>query len=165
MADKKKQTLRAHPAAECFPPLTDQEYGDLLADIGEFGVRVPIVVTAEGEIVDGLHRWRAAEETGQPCPQETLPEGQNPWQTALALNVKRRQLDESQRAMVSARLSQESRHGGNRVSEQSANWHLDVPTIEEAAQMLSVSLGVSNGPARWWSKVPLTWWPRLMPVR
>ena len=81
MADKKKQTLRAHPAAECFPPLTDQEYGDLLADIGEFGVRVPIVVTAEGEIVDGLHRWRAAEETGQPCPQETLPEGQNPWQT------------------------------------------------------------------------------------
>ena len=132
MADKKKQTLRAHPVAECFPPLTDQEYGDLLADVREFGVRVPIVVTAQGEIVDGLHRWRAAQETGQPCPQEPLPDGQNPWQTALALNVKRRQLNESQRAMVSARLSQASKVG---KPSKSAN----LPNIGEAAQMLSVS--------------------------
>ena len=132
--------LRPHPVAECFPSLSEQEYGDLLADVREFGVRVPIVVTADGQIVDGLHRWRAAQETGQPCPQEPLPEGQDPWQAARVLNTARRQLNGSQKAMVAARFSQESRRGRRpqgKTKVQSCTF--DVPTVEQAAQIWSIS--------------------------
>ena len=98
------QSLKPHPVAECFPPLTATEYADLLADIKEHGVRVPIVV-ADGLIVDGVHRHRAAGETGRPCPTEPLPEGQDAGQAADALNLARRHLDESQRAMTARRRS------------------------------------------------------------
>ena len=138
MADKQKQqTLRAHPVAECFPPLSETEFSDLLADVREHGVRVPIVTTADGLIVDGLHRWRAASEAGVECPSVQLPAGDDAWQAGVKLNLARRHMNETQRAMVAARLSQDSTHGGDR-SEQPANLPVAF-TQDKAAEVLSVS--------------------------
>ena len=143
MADnKKQQTLRAHPVAECFPPLTEEEYGKLLADVREHGVRIPIVVTADGQIVDGLHRWRAAAEAGVDCPTVRLADGDDPWNAGVNLNQARRHMNESQRAMVAAALSRDSGRGQPKKSANSQNTF----TQAEAAELLNVGVrSVSDG--------------------
>ena len=133
------QGLRAHPVAECFPPLTEAEFSDLVADIREHGVRVPIVTTADGLIVDGLHRWKAAQQAGRDCPSVLLPAGDDPWQAGVSLNVARRHLDASQRAMVAHRLSKESTHGGDRTSEQEPNSSFAL-TQTQAADTMGVGI-------------------------
>ena len=101
--------LRPHPVAECFPPLTEQEYSDLLEDIRENGVRIPIVVTGDGQIVDGVHRHRACWEAhSKEPPISRLAPDADAWMAGIKLNLARRHLDESQRSMVAHRLSKES---------------------------------------------------------
>ena len=126
--------LTAHPVAQCFPPLTATEYKDLKADITAHGIRVPIVTTTDGQIVDGVHRHRAAQETGRGCPTQRLPKGQDPWVAGIALNLARRHLDESQRAMVAHRLSRESTQAHQKRSANSQN----ALTQTQAAEVMGV---------------------------
>lgn len=60
----------------------------------------------------------------------------NPIAFIVSLNLHRRHLDASQRAIVAARI-ENMRHGGNRTSRQDANLHLEV-TREQAATLLNV---------------------------
>ena len=137
------QGLRAHPVAECFPPLSAQEYEALLADVREHGVRIPIVVTADGQIVDGLHRWRAAGEAGVECPTVQLPAGEDARLVGVNLNMARRHMNETQRAMVAAALSQNS--GRGQPGKKSANSQ-NTFTQAEAAELLNVGVrSVSDG--------------------
>ena len=54
---------KAAESWQLLPPLTEEEYAALKADIVEHGVLVPIVVDADtGAIVDGHHRQRAWDE-------------------------------------------------------------------------------------------------------
>jgi hypothetical protein len=53
-----KLALRAHPIAELVPYMTTDQYGALLDDIREHGLRTPIVMY-EGMVLDGRHRARA----------------------------------------------------------------------------------------------------------
>src|SRR5215470_4823119 len=50
--------LRAHPIAELVPSMTPDQYGALVYDIREHGLRTPIVMY-EGKVLDGRHRLRA----------------------------------------------------------------------------------------------------------
>jgi hypothetical protein len=50
--------LRAHPIAKLVPHMTLGQYGDLVDDIREQGLRTPIVMY-EGMVLDGRHRARA----------------------------------------------------------------------------------------------------------
>lgn len=45
-------------------PLTDEEYADLKADVEQNGIAKPIDVDEDGNILDGHHRVRIAEELG-----------------------------------------------------------------------------------------------------
>ena len=58
----------------------------------------------EGQILDGRNRYRACQELGIPCPTRVY-EGQEPLAFNLSLNLHRRHLNESQRAMVAERLA------------------------------------------------------------
>lgn len=49
---------------QLLPPLSDEEYAALRADIAERGVLVPIVRDQHGNILDGHHRVRIAEDLG-----------------------------------------------------------------------------------------------------
>ena len=108
------QPLSAHPLADVFPLLEGAAFDELLADIRAHGVREPIWLYEE-KILDGRNRYCAAEVAGLSCPTRAY-EGDDPVGFVVSLNLRRRHLSDSQRAMVAARLAS-MRAGDNQHSE------------------------------------------------
>ena len=127
-----------HPVAKAFPPLSDAEYRDLLDSVKANGVMTPIVLTADHLVVDGVHRMKAALEADVFLPVRRLPDGQDPWGVGIELNLARRHLNESQRAMIAARLSAESSVGGDRQSEKHWTNSSNAFTQGKAAEVVNV---------------------------
>jgi ParB-like chromosome segregation protein Spo0J len=96
-----------HPAAEMIPPMSDEEYADLLADIREHGQRQKIVVDAEGRVLDGRHRLRACVELGIEPHIEPYLGGDSPVEFVCSLNLRRRHLTQSQLAAIAVDLEEE----------------------------------------------------------
>lgn len=95
--------LEFHPLANIFPLIEGSEFDALVADIRENGVHEPIVLL-DGKILDGRNRYRASLVAGEDF--ETIEYvGENPVAYVVSLNLRRRHLDESQRALVAARLA------------------------------------------------------------
>jgi N6-adenosine-specific RNA methylase IME4 len=126
----------SHPLADLFPPLSPDEYAALLDSIRDNGQREPITLHRDGHIIDGRNRAQICVELGIQ-PQNRTFDGPDSDLLAfvLDLNLKRRHLNESQRAMIAADLETMS-HGGARRSIQDANLHLD---RADAASLLKVS--------------------------
>jgi N6-adenosine-specific RNA methylase IME4/ParB-like chromosome segregation protein Spo0J len=95
--------IKFHPLANIFPLLEDAEFDELVADIREHGLHESIVVF-EDKILDGRNRYRACEAAGIE-PAFTVYGGDDPISYVISLNLRRRHLDESQRAMVAAKLA------------------------------------------------------------
>ena len=98
--------MHTHPAADLFPVLEGPAFDALAADIQAHGLRVPIVIHPDGTLLDGRNRLRACEAVGVTPAFETWT-GELGTETdyVISLNLARRHLDESQRAMVAARLA------------------------------------------------------------
>jgi N6-adenosine-specific RNA methylase IME4 len=123
--------LKPHRLAEMFPSLGAEAYQAMKADILEHGLREPILL-CHGQILDGRNRylslyelWRDerplgpgwGELAGKPLPVRALNpltagsglyvwyQGTDLLDLVISLNLHRRHLDESQRAMIAARLS------------------------------------------------------------
>ena len=97
--------LSAHPAAEIFPLLVGEPRDEMIANVRAHGLRTPITLHPDGRILDGRNRYEACLETGTPVRWETWdgePGSELEW--VLSVNLHRRHLDESQRALVAARL-------------------------------------------------------------
>ena len=80
--------------------MTPEEYEALRDDIAHNGVEEPILVTSEGIIIDGHERFKAATELGlRKYPIRILGNmsQQERKEKAIALNLLRRQLSESER--------------------------------------------------------------------
>lgn len=95
--------MRIHSVANIFPMMSVEDYAALKADIQEHGLYEPIWLHQE-QIVDGRHRYRACTELKiKPEFREWDGEG-SLVAFVLSLNLKRRHLNESQRALVGARI-------------------------------------------------------------
>jgi N6-adenosine-specific RNA methylase IME4 len=92
-----------HPLSEIFPLMEGEPFDDLVADIQAHGVREPIWLY-EKQILDGRNRYLASMVAGVDCPVRDYA-GDDPAAFIVSLNLKRRHLDEGQRAMVAAKLA------------------------------------------------------------
>lgn len=92
----------AHPVADLFPMLLDDELKDLAADIKERGLLQPIILDDKGRILDGRNR-DAACELASVEPKYVTYEGDDPEGYALAVNLARRHLTKGQQAMIAAK--------------------------------------------------------------
>ena len=98
--------LRAHPAAECFPLMNDVELDALAADIRTNSCRVPVSI-CDDLLLDGRNRALACERAGVPVPWEIVPAigARDAALVVTSLNLQRRHMDESQRALAAAKLA------------------------------------------------------------
>jgi hypothetical protein len=126
--------LEPHPLAELFPPLAAPELAALTADIAAQGLREPIALY-EGQILDGRNRFHACQELGIACPTRDYT-GPDPLAFVVSMNLQRRHLNESQRAMIAAKLAT-MRQGERTDVEPSAN--LQKVSTAKAAETMNIS--------------------------
>lgn len=122
--------LEHHPIADVLPLLEGAEYQALEDDIHTHGQIEPIVLY-QGKILDGRNRYRVCRRLGVEPLFKTY-DGDDPVAFVISLNLKRRHLNESQRAMVATRLAT-MRRGDNQHTEISAT------SQKKAADLLHVS--------------------------
>lgn len=92
-----------HEYATMFPPMLPSEYNDLKLDIAKNGLLVPIYL-ADGQIVDGRHRYRACRELGIEPKFENWDGKGSLAHFVIALNLNRRHLTTSQKANVAVKM-------------------------------------------------------------
>ena len=137
--------LAIHPAAELFPLMEGDDFAALVADIREHGQRDPITVY-QGAILDGRNRYRALLQLErQPMTIEWDGQG-TPEEFVASMNLHRRHLSGSQRAMIAARLTTLS-VGKHPQSDDLRNRRTDV-TVESAARALQVGKTTVNDARR-----------------
>ena len=146
------QPISFHPLANIFPWLEGAANDALREDIRQNGVREPIVFL-DGAILDGRNRYQCARHLGVPYPRREFGsdplDGADPLAFVISLNLTRRHLTESQRAMVAQKL-ENMQHGQRADRARDANLHVSLPlsdqakpvppvTRADAARMLNVS--------------------------
>lgn len=97
--------MQAHAVSGLFPPMSESQYLALRDDIKENGQREAITLW-RGQIIDGIHRAKACADLNRESLTRTW-EGEESGLTAyvVSLNLHRRHLDESQRAMVGEKVA------------------------------------------------------------
>lgn len=121
-------TLQSHALAEIFPLMTGRRFDELVDDIRCRGLLEPIVLL-DGKILDGRNRARAADAARIEVRTEVFS-GDDPLAFVISKNLRRRQLNDSQRALIAARLANVGRGGGR-------NRGIDGVTREMAAGLLN----------------------------
>jgi hypothetical protein len=111
---------------QVMPPLAEEEYQALKADIAERGVVVPVVLDADGNVIDGHHRIRAVEELraeGRDVPdyptmtRSDLETEADKRDESWRLNMQRRHLGTWQkRDAIAAKLQESPEWSDNRIA-------------------------------------------------
>ncbi len=97
-----------HPASSIFPLLDGEDLDDLVEDIRENGLRVPILVDRHGRIIDGRNRQVACLMAGVEPRYETcdVTDDAEIARLVWSLNEKRRHLTAGQRTAAALKLEE-----------------------------------------------------------
>jgi ParB-like chromosome segregation protein Spo0J len=96
----------SHPYASFFPPMDQSALAELAADIAAHGLREPIWLHRDGRILDGRIRYAACELAGVELECRTWSgDDSDLIAFVISLNLHRRHLNESQRAMIAAKIA------------------------------------------------------------
>jgi len=137
-AAARNNELSFHPVCSIFPLMPEEQLAALAADIREHGLREPIVV-AGNAILDGRNRWLACQKSArEPWTVEWDRHG-SLLDFVLSVNLHRRHLSTSQRAMVAGRIA--TMKSGERTDLQSNDIRSSPGTIsvDGAAVLMAVS--------------------------
>jgi hypothetical protein len=99
-----------HPLAALFPPLSDEKFEELAADIGKNGQLEPIVINRQNQLIDGRNRLRVCESLDI-TPRTIFFDdvrnigGMSEADYIWSKNVLRRQLTDDQRAAIAVKWS------------------------------------------------------------
>ncbi len=122
--------MKFHSYSEIFPLIEGAALDELTEDIKANGLREKIW-TYKGQVLDGRNRFIACDRAGVK-PEYRKYEGDDPLSFVISLNVQRRHLTESQRAMAAARIAT-LRYGDNQHTA------MAVPSQAKAAESVGVS--------------------------
>jgi ParB-like chromosome segregation protein Spo0J len=104
MSIRNGKDLEIDPLATLFPPMAEEAFARLKADISSHGQLEP-VWTHRGRVVDGRHRLRACRELGlEPVVREYDGDG-TVLGFVIAKNLHRRHMSGNQRGLVAAKLA------------------------------------------------------------
>jgi N6-adenosine-specific RNA methylase IME4 len=118
-----------HPLANLFPLIEGAEFEELVADIKANGLIEPVILF-DDLILDGRNRYRACIAAGvEPSVRPFM--GDDPAAFVVSMNVARRHLSESQRAMVAAKLA---------TLKQGDNQHTEGLPIGRSSELLNVGV-------------------------
>lgn len=129
--------MKQHPLSAAFPAMPADQFEALRDSISDIGVQEPITVY-EGMVLDGWHRYSAANELGMECPTAELGEV-DPQAFVIAKNKARRHITSSQIAAAVVAVYQWRSVG--------RNWEPGsqlTKTTAELAQMAGVSTKTIN---------------------
>jgi ParB-like chromosome segregation protein Spo0J len=111
-----------HQPYQLLPPLSPNEFAALKDDIAMHGIRVPVIVDEDGEIIDGHHRYTAAVELGlrlSEIPVEIrsgLSEMEKR-QLSRSMNMQRRHLSSKQkRQLIISELEEDHLQSNNSIA-------------------------------------------------
>jgi hypothetical protein len=141
---KTPKTYEVHSIANIFPLLDENSptFKAFVEDIEKRGQQEAICLY-EGKILDGRNRYLACQQLGLE-PKTRVYLGDDPSGFVLGVNLHRRHLDESQRAMVGAKLANlgvgDNQHtkGGTSIDVASKLVNVGRASIDRARKVLSV---------------------------
>jgi len=93
--------MKVHPIADLFPLMPDDELAALAEDIRENGLIHPVMLDAEGQVVDGRNRVAACK-LAKVEPKFEKLNGQDAKAYIVSANLARRNLSKGQQAMALA---------------------------------------------------------------
>ncbi len=92
-----------HPLSAAFPAMSAEDFQGLKDSITDIGVQNPITLF-EGMVIDGWHRYKAANELGMDCQSKDLDNWIDPVAFVRAQNKDRRHLPLSAWALIEVSL-------------------------------------------------------------
>ena len=111
MTKAKSKTISYHALSMLFPKMSKRSFRALVEDIRQHGQRVKIVMH-KGKILDGRHRYEACLELEIEPLFEQLADGEDPRLYVISINAAKRDLSQSQRGIVGAKLTNTPKSGG-----------------------------------------------------
>ncbi len=127
-----------HPVADIFPMMKGKPFEELCADIAVNGLREEIW-RHEGKIIDGRNRYQACLNVGVAPRYREWEDNGDLVAFVLSLNLHRRHLSESQRAMVASKVENLAAGGDRRSDDFKRSNDLLKVDRNTAAKMLNVS--------------------------
>ena len=138
--------MQHHPFAKLFPMQSDEEIQSLADDIAKHGLRQPIVIDDNEEILDGRNRSAACVIAQvKPIYEPFVGSDAEKLAYVVSVNVHRRHLTTAQRAEIAATIATmktgENQHTCKKKKEGGSNELPSKPvTTQQAAKLMNVSV-------------------------